>query len=1083
MNSVRAKILFFAIVVAAAWGLSACGGGVECGDNTKKKDGECVSISNLECGGGTTKKDGKCVLGETGCEAGTQYDSESGTCVASPDICDAESTMFDSSTNSCVGIVECGANTTEEDGTCKPAVDTLCGGSSGAVQFDSQSGRCKIAAAACGDGATLDPMSGTCKPAEGQCGKGKTWDDDQSKCVENKELCEKGTHFKDGVCMPDDFCQMGDIVFNGKCVKPAEKLAANADLTESENNDPSYGGSPNQLTVKMAGKDSVFKGTIDKPKDNNMDGIDEQDWDVYSFSAKAGDWFQISVQSIGAPQPHMIVKGPNGWMRSSTDGLETIAARQMVAPTDGDYEIWVAPASVALQDNVGPVGNQDWDYVGALKKMNMPSPSTIDMTSKNASGNFMKLTDNLFKVQGFSGGDVLQVTPEKAGSEVAGVATIWKDSSTQIATLELEPGETVTYEVPNTSSGDFLMHLDWVGAKGTDDAFEIAATKITDIEDIGTVKKDGTSTSSKHTVNAGQTYYYKFSAKAGQVIAVGQSNKNGRRLDLTLTSNGQELLDWEGFDALNDGQAKAAYWYSDTATSYQVKVTPSDPAVTLEELTLGVKSSTPTDLGQKQPGDTIKHTESDKLSDNRSEFYKVDFQSDVGLSGTVDKTKDRDDATFWIYDSDYEPQYRNNEAAQDIELDTVPISKGVKLIRFEANDGVDKYEFDLSVEAGPATESEPNDSPGRASRVKSKKTNVGTVSPGDVDYWRIDLRNKLGSDEILTAEVEGPFKGNSWNCEFIDGSTQKTVKKLSERDRGCTVLLGGLKKGTHFLGVSLEGTDSGTYSLKVQRAKGQLESEPNNSSGKANTLDYSKWSMGYPAYGEVPTRSETDFFEFTPSSALGKKERLVVGFENIGQSLEDLEIEVQDGSNNSVGSATGMQNALVASGLSNSKYYLKVSDGHQSRDNQYRVFAEKFSYDKSTQVTLKPQNGYFPDDDPKGMTSTVTAPTCGTVNDVIVSVDVGHRDWKDIRMELTNPGGTKVVLKTSPGDIDSADGETFTEVIPTSYSPANALTPFNGSTGTGKWKLKVADVQPDSGFFEGGKGGVLNSWTLYLKCQ
>ena len=1084
MHSFRTKIALCLFVGMAAWGLSSCGGGVECGNGTKAKDGKCVSTSNLECADGTTQKDGQCLLGSSGCDKGTQFSEEAGKCVVTPETC-GEDTTLDSDSQNCVAAIECGENTVEEDGSCKPDTDTLCDGMDGPIQYDPSSGRCKIAAAACGEGAQLDPNSGTCKKAEKYCPSGKTWDDDGGECVETETLCNDGTHFKNGVCMPDDFCEMGDIVYNGKCVSPAKKKADNADVTESETDDPTLGGQPNTLTLESSGNSSTFTGTIEKPSDQNGDGITDQDWDVYEFSANAGDWVQLSVQSIGSPQPHFIVKGPNGWTRSAGSGLSKIAARQLALPASGDYEVWVAPASVALND-AGPIGSQDWDYVGTLTNLGAPSPSTLDMTMNDATGNFMKLTDNIFEVQGFSKGDLLKVTAKDVGEDIDGVLSIWKNPATHHTSLDIESGDSVVLRAPDTSSGNFLMHLDWKSANGPNDVFTVGAEKITDSKDLGQISKDGSKKGAKTTIGEGGSLLYEFSVKSGQIIEFSHIVSNFDDPDLALLHKGHVLTEIEAMDPRDDYSPEYGYWYSPNGGHYQLRVATHESDEKAEDLEVEVASMTPKDLGQKGQGDTITHSESNSLDEGKSRFYKVDFKSAAALNGTIEKGDSDNEATIRLYETPFESVYSQFQRSGNFTLDTVPVPKGVHLLGFSAEDDFSSYDIDLSVGTSPTVETEPNDTLGSASPADTTKKNAGDASSGDPDHWRINLMNKVGSDEVLLVDVVGADASN-WSCELID-SSGATVSSYTGNNHGCLLMFGSLQKGTYFLDISNEDSDSKAYYFSLRRESGILESEPNNKASKAMALNWSKWTMGRAMYAELPTRNDTDFHKFTLPSALGSKERLLLEYENIGPEPEPHTVELQDGSNSKIGETGGLNNAIVKKGLSQGDYFLKALDGHSSGGNQYTLRAQTFTYDKSGTYTFSGTGPgkRFPDDDKGGVSTRVSGPTCSNITDVKVGVDILHKDWQDLQIELHGPNRNTVVLKEAGPDVDADDGETFTHVFPTSFDAANPLSKFNGKSASGTWGLTVSDRQPDkrSGFIrDPGNGGFVKSWTLYLDCQ
>src|SRR5690554_4344421 len=161
-------------------------------------------------------------------------------------------------------LLECGAGTVEADGACVPdgsGADTQCG-----PKTTLQDGQCVIAADACEAGEMLDPNSGQCVAGGNggsACGAGTALDAGSDTCIPTEDVCDSGTIFDaaSGLCLPDA-CQVGDVLLAGICVSPAQELAAQADVEESENNDPAQGGSSNALTLKDVGESTIFTGTI-----------------------------------------------------------------------------------------------------------------------------------------------------------------------------------------------------------------------------------------------------------------------------------------------------------------------------------------------------------------------------------------------------------------------------------------------------------------------------------------------------------------------------------------------------------------------------------------------------------------------------------------------------------------------------------------------------------------------------------------------------------------------------------------------------------------------------------------------------
>ncbi|MFB6265411.1 MAG: hypothetical protein ABEL76_17565, partial [Bradymonadaceae bacterium] len=427
-NTLRTLLTLLAATGLAA-GLAACGG------------------SDLKCGPGTTADGSECKVAKNGCTAGAQFDEKSGTCVANDKTC-GEGASYDPKAEKCVPITKCGDGTENKGGTCVQKVAGICGGMDAPVQVNDK-GECVLAEPACGEGTKLT-AEGNCVPNDKACADGLNFDSESGTCVPSADVCDDGTKFvKDkGMCLPEATCQDGDKIVEvdgkPKCLDPVEAMAENADTTEAEatdnsaNNDPATGGTPDSLSVKDQGKTTVFAGTVAKPSDLDGDGNPDQDVDVFKFQVQSAGWFEVGVKSNGLPSPWFVIKGPNGWSRHSSIGIEADQPNRAVAlPGKGTYKIQVRPGAVRNK-NVGPTGNSNWGYVGTLKKISTPSPTTVDVTKNNFSGTYNDLTDNLFKASGLSGNSVAQLTVESDSKQARGVISVWKNPSTKLAEFDID---------------------------------------------------------------------------------------------------------------------------------------------------------------------------------------------------------------------------------------------------------------------------------------------------------------------------------------------------------------------------------------------------------------------------------------------------------------------------------------------------------------------------------------------------------------------------------------------------------------------------------------------------------------------
>ncbi|MBD2664248.1 hypothetical protein B6N60_01211 [Richelia sinica FACHB-800] len=106
----------------------------------------------------------------------------------------------------------------------------------------------------------------------------------------------------------------------------------------------------------------------------------------------------------------------------------------------------------------------------------------------------------------------------------------------------------------------------------------------------------------------------------------------------------------------------------------------------------------------------------------------------------------------------------------------------------------------------------------------------------------------------------------------------------------------------------------------------------------------------------------------------------------------------------------------------------------------------------------------IPDDNPSGISDTITITSGLLIDRVEVDLDISHSLAADLVVTLISPDGTESILVNRP-----PNGSNDDEDIKFRFSTTHHW----GETGVGRWRLKVKDVQ-------GADVGKLNSWTLNL---
>ena len=127
----------------------------------------------------------------------------------------------------------------------------------------------------------------------------------------------------------------------------------------------------------------------------------------------------------------------------------------------------------------------------------------------------------------------------------------------------------------------------------------------------------------------------------------------------------------------------------------------------------------------------------------------------------------------------------------------------------------------------------------------------------------------------------------------------------------------------------------------------------------------------------------------------------------------------------------------------------------------------------------------IPDNNPGGISSTITVPNDGEIIDLDLQLNISHTWDSDLTATLTAPDGTVFTLFSGVG----GDGDNFTNTIfddsaatsinsgsapfNGSFQPVSPFGPLNGTQAVGDWTLTVIDGA-------GQDVGTLNSWSLFI---
>lgn len=1050
MNA-KNRYLIAALALAVSPTLMVGCGGTECGDGTTEQDGKCMPV--VQCGDNTMLVSGQCVLDTAACEAGTT--NMNGTCVPTAEICN-EQTMFDAGTGTCVPNwgVACGTGTSYNmtSGKCEPSAGACAAGSA----LDAQ-GRCVVTAQACAAGSELDANSGKCVPSAAACGANTAFAD--GKCKPIASVCNTGTTFDTatGVCLPDVTCKAGDLILNGECVPAREQLASRVDVTEQENNDPMKGGTAETLAVKAVGDITVFAGTVGAPADLDADNALDQDVDVYTFSATAGQTFKLSLQpSPEAPLLSFVVMGPNGWTRYGTFALSGGTARKIVIPADGDYSIAVAPASWFLRDDAAPQGAADASYIGTLEQVDPITAADFNITSGALQGQLADLDDNLFKLSGVTSG-VIDVKTNSLGNGVQkAYISFWTDAQTFVGGAELIAGQSARIPVP--TGGDVYALVDWGRISSTATGFDLTLASLP-YQDMGAISAGATKESQPALLAAGFGAYYTFNVQAGEVIELTQTNNSAAAVAIEVRdSAGTTVFTRPAFAPGDDATPGITYIYAPSGGDYTVVVNNSDTINTVDALKISARSITPSDLGALAAGGTIAETNTNALTTRRRAYYRASFATAFKLAGSVAANNLGDPQIYAYVAVDGALAERSVQPGN--ETFEFVLGDGEYLFAIESGDALDAgFSLNATIEAAAGFETEPNNTSATASTITLNTPAYGRTVAGDTDYFTLNLANPLGAAQVLLVDIMPSSLGAQGNlsCTLRDSGGATIAQTLNYANR-CGFYAGNLAAGDYTIELSSDLPATTQYTLTATTGAYAIEAEPNEDTAGANSATLPGRFLATLA----PGATDVDVFKFTVSANYavnnGQAEgiRIALGLPPFSAgNLGDIGFELLDDTGAPIRArGTSLDLPLLPAG----DYYVRVtrtdSDAAIPGNYQLEITEEMFSQGQdggNTCETATPifTNGTF-SSTYAGATNNYS-PSSGTVSctgytanglDVVYFVDMAAGQTLSVSHDSSTDSSLYIVTDCSDIDNTCLDGDDGGDPEQVSYTATAPIRVF-----------------------------------------
>ncbi len=413
--------------------------------------------------------------------------------------------------------LQCGEGTTEQSGKCVAI------GTPSTVE--------------CGEGTVLNPSTNQCvaseteTPDEITCGFGTELDETGKNCIPSEGpppiKCGPGTVLEGRACVAEVSCSEGETAIGGFCLTPAEELAS---ADDAQNIDE-----PAEITLPAESERFIFTGTIDAPAEVEGDLV--QNTDSFTFEGQAGQWLEITLQSLGLPAPAFKIEAipgeddePFTYERFSPLGSASIA-RHVVLPYTATYKVTILPEQT-LTNADGLFGDESWNYVGTVKHLEAPQATTVEIPvqsegAEELAGHFNILPQNFYLLETAEDAHKISLTVENAGANAVGALLVFSEDNTLLHTFEnITANQIIEFDTPHEPA---YALVDWIQSNGPRVGYKIQASTL---DQRLPLKLDA---QSSHT-------FENLSAPANSVIKLSFKSESIYPINLSVLDESGELL-------------------------------------------------------------------------------------------------------------------------------------------------------------------------------------------------------------------------------------------------------------------------------------------------------------------------------------------------------------------------------------------------------------------------------------------------------------------------------------------------------------------------------------------------------------
>ncbi|MEM1349787.1 MAG: hypothetical protein AAGI01_14590, partial [Myxococcota bacterium] len=719
----------------------------------------------------------------------------------------------------------------------------------------------------------------------------------------------------------------------------------------------------------------------------------------------AGQLLRVTIEAPKGPGAALTIEGvedgsgaPIEFERRTPSFRLRSSARFVLIPQTGTYRMKIGPATAGLGGAFLPIGDPDWEYLGSIEHVHLPTPERRNAGFASTVTDYLQ--DNFFEVEADELGAVVVAEVKEFGDDIESAQIqVWSanfdmsgtftglDELLGTAELSEDPSNALPVGLP--PSQNVIVVVDWESILGpsVDVAFELAPPG--GFIDFGAVAPGGTTNPTKVVAprqyaftDEQRTWFISGIYEAGQFVTLSWT---GDSFSDTLEKT--EIFDPNGdpihLPSLWEEQGKQmrpsssstppreAYltFYAPTTGRYTALVEDTSSSSSLaRDVEWTVESFTPPTPQTLQIGDTASSMSSSGIAEWRSVFVTYNFPVDVSIEGLVSKgqglqnnsNSSVDDMNLRvIHARTGEIALAITNQAPDQDIPATVLKAGTYHFEIEAVASLsdDGHLLGFEVREAPLREAEPNNVAAQATTWADTTREFEGVLAGPTDEdWISFTPPGAGATDtvtVLRARTQGQ-PTDEYSCRIEDPMDANNVVAFSGSATGACVLFAQDLAPARVYNYRIQGNNAAStpYTLSIESFEmATVEVELNNTSTTPFLIGaLPAAGMTQTVFGEVGVSqmggtsiADEDWHQFSVPMGLSANDDTIIEVEGVyNSSAVNFEIELLDPSGTTLRTDSDVSSSTITlSALPMGDYKLRISralnDTQRERSGRYRV--------------------------------------------------------------------------------------------------------------------------------------------------